>query len=359
MHLPADKSEGDAVIVPVTAKVYAAVRGDLQVRVAAYLEVRFRKREQVGPVHGQEPLLAGVGMLLHALAVMRRHLLRHRLVEFLQRVEDAVPELGIDPPVDELHVVLHQSLVLRVQRTGGLDEAPVVVGHVLQHPVHGGLVTVCLDHSRLQVVGHEDFGHATYVLEEQGDGMHEVLRPLRGHAQRVPVVARRQAGHEGLHPDKLTRLHVDVAERVAGIVQKGLLSTCMKVREDGGRPLRLGSQVVLPVVVAELGEAVAAGVLTPVFLPQQLERHVGLSAPRHLLLQVGEKLLEALETTVGVCRVAALEAVFQHGVVELQQPVNAQRVGLGLAHIVVHRLLVHARHAGGLAVGEALLFEQQ
>ena len=130
----------------------------------------------------------------------------------------------------------------------------------------------------------------------------------------------------------------------------------MEIREDGGRPLWFGRQSVLPVVVAELGEAVAAGVLQTVLLPQQLERDMGLATARHLFLQMGEKFLKAFETTVGVCRVAALEAVFQHGVVELQQPVKAQRVGLGLAHIVVHRLLVHAHHTGGLAVGEALLW---
>ena len=94
-----------------------------------------------------------------------------------------------------------------------------------------------------------------------------------------------------------------------------------------------------------------------VLLPQQLERHVGLAALAHLLLNIGQQGLEFLETLVRISSVTSFQTVLQYRIVQFQKSVNAERVCIGLPYVVVHCLLIHAHLEGCLTVGDVLLLQ--
>ena len=96
--------------------------------------------------------------------------------------------------------------------------------------------------------------------------------------------------------------------------------------------------------------------LLHVLFPQELQRDV---LALHFLLKIWKQLLENPEAPVRVCGAAPLETVLKHGVVESEKAVDAQFVGKGLPHIVVHCLLVDADYSGGLAVGDTLLLQEK
>ena len=72
----------------------------------------------------------------------------------------------------------------------------------------------------------------------------------------------------------------------------------------------------------------------------------------HLLLEIGQQILEDLEALVRVGRIAALETMLKHGVVEFEKAFYAEFICTGLTYIVVCGLLVDADNLGCFAVGE-------
>ena len=107
----------------------------------------------------------------------------------------------------------------------------------------------------------------------------------------------------------------------------------------------------------ELGETVVViRMLLYVFLPQEFQRDV---LALHFLLEIGKQCLEHLKTPVGICRIAALETMLKHGVIEFEKTFYAELVCTGLTYVVVHGLLVDADYRGSLAVGDSLLLEEK
>ena len=84
---------------------------------------------------------------------------------------------------------------------------------------------------------------------------------------------------------------------------------------------------------------------------------MGLTALAHLLLNIGQQCLELFETLVRIGCVASFQAVLQYRIIQLQKPVNAKRVCIGLPHVVVHSLLIHAHLEGRFSIGDVLLFQ--
>ena len=93
-----------------------------------------------------------------------------------------------------------------------------------------------------------------------------------------------------------------------------------------------------------------------VFLPQEFQRDV---LALHLLLEIGKQCLEHLKTPVGICRIAALEAMLKHGVVEFEKTFYTEFIGKGLLYVIVHGLLVDTDYCGRLAVGDSLLLKEK
>ena len=79
----------------------------------------------------------------------------------------------------------------------------------------------------------------------------------------------------------------------------------------------------------------------------------------HLLLEIGKQCLEHLKTPVGICRIATLETMLKHGVIEFEKTFYAELIGKGLPYVVIHGLLVDADYCGRLAVGDSLLLQEQ
>ena len=171
MHLLSDKLIRYAVVVLVTPQIDTAVRSHLHVSIAPDLKVFCRKWKQIGPVHCQETLFTGIGMLLHTLLVMRLHLLSSGPVKLFNGVEYQITKLGIYTLVHQLDVILYEALVLGMQWSGGLYETSVVIGHILEHLVDGRLIAVCLHDGSLEVVWYEDLRYTSDMFEELGDGI--------------------------------------------------------------------------------------------------------------------------------------------------------------------------------------------
>ena len=104
--------------------------------------------------------------------------------------------------------------------------------------------------------------------------VNEVLRTLRRHAYHKAVVARGEACHKGLHLYNLARITVHIAHGVSRKVEENRFAAYIQVFENGRRTVVLLGRDVLAVVVAELREAVAAGVVPAVLFPQQLLCHM-------------------------------------------------------------------------------------
>ena len=254
-------------------------------------------------------------------------------------MERHVAELGEDAHVNKPHVALHVGLVPGTAGAGGNQHGPVVVCHVLHHAVQGRLITVRLDHCRLQVVSHYHAGDTTYMPQALDCGMDKVLGALRGDEQQKTVIAGGERGNECLAADNLACLYIDIAHRVARKVQEQLLAAHALVCENGRGNVLLRS-CVLVVVITELGEAVVVRRVVPLVLfPQQLQSDM---LTRHLILKIRKKLLEHRETTVRVGRAATFQTVLQYGIVKGEKSIYAERVRVDFFHVVIDRLLVHA-----------------
>ena len=194
------------------------------------------------------------------------------------------------------------------------------------------------------------------MLQALCDGIYEVLCALRGDEEQIAVVACRQSRDKSLALYHLTCLHVDVSHRVTCKIKEELLATGAHVGQDGRGRFFLGLGILI-VVETELGEAVVVVRMFPdVFLPQEFQCDM---LALHLLLEIGKQCLEYFKTPVGICRIATLQTMFKHGVVEFEKTFYTEFIGKGLLYVVVHGLLVDADYCGRLAVGDSLLLQEQ
>ena len=90
-------------------------------------------------------------------------------------------------------------------------------------------------------------------------------------------------------------------------------------------------------MVAELCETVVViGMFRDVFFPKELQGHMPAC---HLLLEIGQQLLEDLEVLVGVGRIATLETMLEHGVIEFEKAFYAEFICTGLRFTAIRLAL--------------------
>ena len=80
-----------------------------------------------------------------------------------------VAQFGIDPPVGDLHLILHGSLIAGFAAAGRYYCEAIVVGQVFHEPVQVGFVPVRLDHRSFQVVGDQYLGGSPQVVQTTGE----------------------------------------------------------------------------------------------------------------------------------------------------------------------------------------------
>ncbi len=110
-----------------------------------------------------------------------------------------------------VHVAFHLALVLRGAREGGHGRGLIVPAEGRELRVELRIVEVGLEHAGLQVVEHEQFGHAAEVPEGVFNGAHEAFGVLARHGFGVALA--RMAQH---HPE-----HVDFAPLAADAHPEG------------------------------------------------------------------------------------------------------------------------------------------
>lgn len=96
------------------------------------------------------------------------------MVERGQGVKAAVPELGQDPPLDQLNANLDLGLVAGLPGTRRQDCGAVVAGQVSVGAVDRRLEPAGLADCALQVVGHDGLGHPA----DEGQGPNVAADPI-------------------------------------------------------------------------------------------------------------------------------------------------------------------------------------
>ena len=162
----------------VTAKIDVAVllHGDLGVTL--HLVRSRRQRKQLRLFHRMEVFFSSVWTLLHACLIVAGKELGHGSIQFLEREELAVSQASIYPVVDDLHLILHLSLLRRLDWLAWYRDEAVVVAHVVHRLVQHRLVLVGLYDRSLEIVGDDDSGYSTIELKGFAERMEEVLRLL-------------------------------------------------------------------------------------------------------------------------------------------------------------------------------------
>lgn len=272
-----DVLEGNGVVVFRTAHVDEAVGADQKLAAVFYFEAFSPQRLQCGLVYGDEAFFPGERQALHPPLVVKRHLLRHRLVEFLDGEEPAVAQRGVYIVIGKLDMILDQRLVLWLARPGGYCHAAEVLGEVLHRAVDLRLVPVRLHDSRLEVVRDYDFRDPADVAQTTFCGMQEVIHLLRRDGHRKAVVRRRKCGHKDLAPHFLAGLNVHIGHRVPGEVHEQVLAALPVRRQHEG--WLLGLRILID-MITELRVAVPVRIPRPVLAPEKIHRHVCLLPQR-------------------------------------------------------------------------------
>ena len=342
---------GYGVVMLVAGKVNVVVLAHGKPRVVLHLECLPGEFLEQGLLLRQELLLPAILLALHPGLVVFPRFLGEGGVHLLEGEEGQVAQLGVNPPVNDLHLVLHGGLVPRLPRAGGDDREAVMIGEVLHDPVYLGLVAVGLDYRCLQVVGNHDLGGSSQVLQAAAEGVQEIIAALAGDGHHENVIGIGHAGHEHLGLHHLPRFPVNVRERVPGEIHEELFTRVML--QDAPRLARFKQ---LPQVKAELGVTVPAGVLLPVLLPQEVTCNVG---PAEFFFKVRDLAFEGLETLFLVGRVPGEKLALQHRVIQGQQLLDIVPVVLDLVHVIVHRPLVQPQFTGYPTVGNPLRVHAQ
>jgi hypothetical protein len=202
-------------------------------------------------------------------------------VEFFQRKELMMAQRRHDPALGDLHGAFGFGFVSRLVRPRGHDAEAAVQREVVVSRIQIRIVAVRLGHTGLGVVGNHQRRNAAKVLE----GMHVRAQPrlhlliARGLGPGVGTGAER--GHEQGSLPGQAGVPVVHRNRRAGPIHKHLLAGFVLLPQH-----HIEFRAPTLVQLAEARVAVALRVPLPVFLPQQLQRHV--LAAAQLLVDRGE-----------------------------------------------------------------------
>ena len=242
---------------------------DLDVLEGRELIASRRKGLQRRAVELLEQLGSRAVHLLERFGVDHADALADRHVRLSERGEVAMAQLGDDPTFCEQHAGLDLGLVSWLVGARRDDRDAIVGGHLLIGGVHVGLVTVRPGDARAEVVTDHDLVTTAHRLEGVHVGRHPVQQLLGGKCLGEQIARRTSHCDEQLGvTNDITGSPVIDRDLHAGEVDEELLAGAMHLAHDD-----VDVALEDPVVVDELGVAIAVGMGFAVFEPQQLERH--------------------------------------------------------------------------------------
>ena len=195
----------------------------------------------------QERTQAAAGSFLEWLAVELIQLLKHGLVQLMQREKLAVAQRGDDLSGDDTHRTLHARLVLRLANAGGDDRRAIMPRHLVVGSIDDRRVPRRAIHSRLQVIRYQNARHAAEApvhIRMRADPCLLILRKKR---LDIRVSAAREHRHKYIRSNDLSREIVDDPQCPTCPVHFCLLA---RLALDVHRRLVYGG--IVPVVLAEL-----------------------------------------------------------------------------------------------------------
>jgi hypothetical protein len=269
---------GDGVVMAVELDVIVDVDAGADLPVAVD-EGLGRQRAERGLIEPLEELAAAGAVEPHRPGVEIGEQLGDPRVERGEGEEGLVPEAREDPPLGDLDRDFDFRFIPRFRWAGRQDDGAVVLRKFVVGPLHAGLVATRDHDPALELIGHDGFRDAAEELERPLVARDPVRDLLRARGFGVGVVRGAQCGDEELDGDHLAGGGVDDRRLLPGVVDEQLRPGAMDLAHRQAPALEPAA-----VDLAELGVAVAVGMLLEVFEMEQLERDAGL-AP--LGMQVG------------------------------------------------------------------------
>ena len=232
-----------------------------------------------GAIQALEELPAAGAVQAHRARVQDLEQFGDACVERGEGEEPLVAQPRQDPPGDDEHPRLDLGFISGFSGSGREDDRAGEPRELLVRLLQPRLVAARDGDAAFQLIGHQGGGDAPKILEGPlmaGDPVGDLLR-AGGFG--VGVVRGAEDGDEQLDRDHLARRGVDDGRLRAGVVDEALLAPSMDLAHREPAPCAPAA-----VELAELGIAIAVGVLLEVLEVQQLQGDAGL-AP--LGVQVG------------------------------------------------------------------------
>ena len=180
-------------------------------------------------IHGREEIGPAGAVAAHDPHVQLVPQLPDRGIQLGQREEAPVAQPRQDPSLRHLHRDFDLGLVAGLARPGRQDCRAIMLCHLGIGPVQPGVMAVCLQHSRLQIVGHDHFGHSTKEGEQPHMRAYPIFEAFRGDGFGIGVVRCTHRSDEQLHGLHFTAFRIDHVDRVASEVDEDLLAANMRL----------------------------------------------------------------------------------------------------------------------------------
>ena len=181
-----------------------------------------------------------------------------------------MPKSAEDVALGKAHTRLDLGLVARLARAGRQDADAVMRRHHAVAAVDLGVVERRLVDPGLQIIGHDEAGHAAQEPEHADMGPDPIRQRLGPGGLGIGVVRRPEHGDEDLGFAHDTRLGIDDPDLLARVIDEHLVAGGVVLAHH-----RRQAPLELPEQVAEPGVAVAIRVPVPVFLPQHHQIDAG------------------------------------------------------------------------------------
>ena len=256
-----------------------------------------------------------------------------------------MPQTPKDAALGEADPVLDLGLVLRPAWPGRQDADAVVRGH---HPVAAvqlGIVERGLVHARLQVVDHDQAGHAAEEAEHPDVRANPVWQGLGPGRLGIGEVRGAEHGDEDLRLAHLAGVRIGDRDLLAGIVDEDLVAGIVILPHARRQPaLEAAEQL------AEATVAVPVGLDRPVFFPEHHHGDAGLLQIDDQLGPVGLRAAAEARLDPGPGEQPGLEGIV--GEIARQRP--AQPHVRGARQVLLNGAAGHAQHACDLAAAGAV-----
>ena len=200
-------------------------------------------------------------------------------VERREREEPLVAQPRQDPPGDDEHARLDLGFIAWFSRPGREDDGAGEPRELLVRLLQPRLVAARDGDAAFQLIGYQGGGDAPKILEGPLMARDPVGDLLRVGGFGVGVVGGAEDGDEQLDRDPHARRRVDDGGLRTRVVDETLLARLMDLAHRAP-----ASFAPAPVELAELGIAIAVGVLLEILEVQQLQGDAGLAS---LDVQVG------------------------------------------------------------------------